>query len=280
MIDIHSHIVWGVDDGAQNLSDSLAMLKMAAETGTTDIVATPHADTKFKFDAKLIAERIRELSAATQNIPRIHQGCDFHLSLENVQSALVDPSQFTINGMSYLMVEFADNFISPSTEGIFRQLTDRGIVPVITHPERNPISAGFARTAAEVDRDGMPCSSHRTIAHRPLRKTGAAIRVGIAAKKPGARDRERRSRYRAPSAATRSRPRYSDGGNGSGRRQPAARRKPGRGDQRGTSVGTGSGPASAEEEVVSVLACTAATPQIHANSVALAGTYRLKSTAL
>jgi protein-tyrosine phosphatase len=56
MIDIHSHIVWGVDDGAKDRSDSLAMLKIAADSGTTDIVATPHSDQQFKFDAKLVAE--------------------------------------------------------------------------------------------------------------------------------------------------------------------------------------------------------------------------------
>jgi hypothetical protein len=44
MIDIHSHIIWGVDDGARNREESIAMLRVAAETGTTDIVATPHFD--------------------------------------------------------------------------------------------------------------------------------------------------------------------------------------------------------------------------------------------
>src|ERR1700730_16587949 len=110
MIDIHSHIVWGVDDGAKDRSDSLAMLKIAADSGTTDIVATPHSDQQFKFDAKLVAERICELAAATGNVPRIHCGCDFHLNVDNIQSALSNPSQFTINGLNYLMVEFADGF--------------------------------------------------------------------------------------------------------------------------------------------------------------------------
>ncbi len=118
------------------------MLKMAADTGTTDIVATPHADLRFKFDAELVAERIRELAAATGNVPQIHSGCDFHFSLENVQAALANPSQFTINGLSYLMVEFADNFIPPSAEDVFREFAIHGIVPVITHPERNPILQG------------------------------------------------------------------------------------------------------------------------------------------
>ena len=50
MVDIHSHIVYGVDDGAKTIEDSLAMLEMAAECGTTDIVATPHSDQRFQYD--------------------------------------------------------------------------------------------------------------------------------------------------------------------------------------------------------------------------------------
>ena len=139
MIDIHSHILWDLDDGAKDRDESLAMLKMAAETGTTDIVATPHSDLQYKFNPELVAERIRDLTQATAGSPRIHRGCDFHLSLDNVQAALENPSRFTINGLSYLMVEFADAFIPPSTEEIFRRLIQLGVAPVITHPERNPI---------------------------------------------------------------------------------------------------------------------------------------------
>jgi len=139
MIDIHSHILWDLDDGSRDRDESLAMLKLAAETGTTDIVATPHSDHQYKFDYDLVTERIRDLTEATAGIPRIHRGCDFHMSLDNVQAAMENPSRFTINGLSYLMVEFADTMIAPSTEEIFRCFFDRGIIPVITHPERNPI---------------------------------------------------------------------------------------------------------------------------------------------
>ena len=139
MIDIHSHIIWGVDDGARNREDSIAMLRLAAETGTTDIVATPHCDPQYKFDPIIRDERIRELMDATGGIPRIHPGCDFRLSFENIRSGLQDPARYTINGLRYLMVEFEDVLIPPSAEEIFRRFLDRDICPVITHPERNPI---------------------------------------------------------------------------------------------------------------------------------------------
>ena len=52
--DIHSHILYGIDDGAKTLEESLAMLRLAAEAGTTDIVATPHVNGQFEFDPELI----------------------------------------------------------------------------------------------------------------------------------------------------------------------------------------------------------------------------------
>jgi protein-tyrosine phosphatase len=139
MIDIHSHILYGLDDGAQDRDTSLAMLSLAAETGTTDIVATPHSDSHYVYEPTLVDERIAELNELTGNRPRIHRGCDFHLSIDNVQACLVDHTPYTINGLCYLMVEFAEFFVPPSTENVLRELIDRGIVPVITHPERNPV---------------------------------------------------------------------------------------------------------------------------------------------
>ena len=139
MIDIHSHILYGLDDGSPDLETSLAMLTLAYQSGTTDIVATPHSDSQYEYQPEVVDQQIRELNALTGNKPRIHRGCDFHLSIDNVQACIRDPSIFTINGLCYLMVEFAEFFVPPSTENILRQLSEIGIVPVITHPERNPV---------------------------------------------------------------------------------------------------------------------------------------------
>lgn len=137
MVDIHSHILHGLDDGAQTLDESLAMLKIAAAGGTTDIVATPHANTEFTFDPALVAERLAELSAVAGRSIRIYPGCDFHLQYENIQDALGNPTKYTINHKSYLLVEFSDLMIFNTTKDIFYQLRSAGMVPVVTHPERN-----------------------------------------------------------------------------------------------------------------------------------------------
>ena len=137
MIDIHSHVLFGLDDGARSLEDSVAMVRMAAEHGTTDLVATPHANLQFKFEPEKIAERIAQVREASANILRLYTGCDFHLSFDNIQDAIANPRKYTINSQRYLLVEFSELLIFNNTEDIFARLRDAGMTPVITHPERN-----------------------------------------------------------------------------------------------------------------------------------------------
>jgi protein-tyrosine phosphatase len=139
LIDIHSHILPGLDDGADCLEESLAMLRMAAEAGTTDIVATPHANDQYPYDPKTVRSKIAELREASGESIRVHQGCDFHLSFSNIQDALENPTKYTINGRNYILVEFSDMALPPNALAIFDAMLAAGMVPIITHPERNPV---------------------------------------------------------------------------------------------------------------------------------------------
>lgn len=115
------------------------MLELAASSGTTDIVATPHANLQFSYCPDLIRERVSQLNAIVQGRPRIYEGCDFHLTYDNVRDALANPSKYAINHQRYLLVELSDLCIFPNTGEIFSSLLAAGLVPVITHPERNPL---------------------------------------------------------------------------------------------------------------------------------------------
>jgi|SRR5271157_3053634 len=139
MVDIHSHVLWGLDDGSETYEESLAMLRMAAAAGTTDIVATPHANSQYTFDPQLIEAKIAQLEAAGETLPRIHRGCDFHLNFVNVQAAWEEPGKFTINHRNYLLVEFPDISIPAGIDDVFSRFLDGGIIPVLTHPERNDL---------------------------------------------------------------------------------------------------------------------------------------------
>jgi len=137
MIDLHSHILPGLDDGPQTLEECVAMLRIAAEAGTTDIVATPHANLEFPFDSELVDQKIAELAGACGPLLRIHRGCDFHLSYGNIKEALSNPAPYTINRKNYLLVEFSDLLIAKTMDDIFFLMQQAGITPIITHPERN-----------------------------------------------------------------------------------------------------------------------------------------------
>lgn len=139
MIDIHSHILPGLDDGSETIENSIEMLRMAAAAGTTDIVATPHANSEFAFSPEEVEQKIIDLQNAAGESPRIHYGCDFHLTPENIEEALRSPAKYSINHQGYLMVEFADTFIPKATSDIFARMLSAGLFPVITHPERNAL---------------------------------------------------------------------------------------------------------------------------------------------
>src|SRR5215467_2489642 len=119
MIDIHSHILAELDDGAQSFEESVEMVRMAAAAGTTDIVASPHSNDEYDFEPETVERRISELQRAASESLVIHYGCDFHLNPENIESALRSPDRYTIDHKSYLLVEFSDFLIPRTTAEIF-----------------------------------------------------------------------------------------------------------------------------------------------------------------
>jgi protein-tyrosine phosphatase len=141
MIDIHHHLLWGMDDGATNIETSIAMAKLAAEDGISHIVCSPHANGTYTYKPREIAEKIIELQGYLDRegvVVKLGHGCDFHMSYENIQEAKLDPAKFSINGQGYLLVEIPDYGISRGLTEIFYQLQLAGLTPILTHPERNP----------------------------------------------------------------------------------------------------------------------------------------------
>lgn len=139
MIDIHSHILYGLDDGARTLDESVSMAQMAARHGTTVIVGTPHANLEYEFDPPAIAARRAEIEAASNGVISIVTGSDFHLTYDNIQDAIEHPTKYAVAHKCYLLVEFSDLLIFHNMSEIFTRLQDAGMVPIITHPERNQL---------------------------------------------------------------------------------------------------------------------------------------------
>jgi protein-tyrosine phosphatase len=141
MIDIHHHLLWGLDDGAKNVDTSLEMARIAAADGISHIVCSPHANGQYAYESHIIAEKISELQRLLDSEKialKLGKGCDFHMSYENIQEAKLDPSRFSINGHGYLLVEIPDYGLPRGLTDIFYQLQLAGLTPILTHPERNP----------------------------------------------------------------------------------------------------------------------------------------------
>ena len=141
MIDIHCHILPGLDDGAESIEVACAMAEMAIEEGITHVIGTPHASSNHEFIPELVKRRCADIQSIFEGRLILATGCDFHLSFENLQEIRHDPSRFTLNQKSYLLVEFADYSIPPSIDQALHelQLGDINLNPIVTHPERNPL---------------------------------------------------------------------------------------------------------------------------------------------
>ncbi len=124
MIDIHAHILPGVDDGAKNWEQTLQMARLAVEDGITVMVATPHLFKGRSIDLsqlntrEIILQHVAQLKDKLyeEKIPlEIIPGCDFPLSFESLKF-LDDGLALTINDANrYLLLELPDTSLPPAT---------------------------------------------------------------------------------------------------------------------------------------------------------------------
>ncbi|HLR43040.1 MAG TPA: CpsB/CapC family capsule biosynthesis tyrosine phosphatase [Pseudogracilibacillus sp.] len=140
MIDIHNHILPGVDDGAQTERDSIDMAKAAVEEGIHTIVATPHHKNRtydnYKREIIYQVSVLNELMDAN-NLPlRIIPGQEIRIYgelLEDYANGEILP----VNQTKYVLVEFPSSSVPRFADQLFYDMQLEGLIPVIVHPERN-----------------------------------------------------------------------------------------------------------------------------------------------
>lgn len=141
MIDIHSHIIPGVDDGADSWEEAVAMCRLAWEDGIQVIAATPHAlNGLYLSDGNFVAEQIAILKERIkkENIElEIFQGAEVYSS-PDLPFILAEEPALTFNSRGrYFLLEFPHSVIPPHSEELIFQLGLRNLIPIIVHPERN-----------------------------------------------------------------------------------------------------------------------------------------------
>jgi protein-tyrosine phosphatase len=139
MVDIHCHLLYGLDDGPENFETACQMAESAIADGITHVISTPHASPHHRFVPELIRKRREEMDEAFRGRLVLATGCDFHLSFENLQAIQSDPQRYTLNQRNYLLVEFAEYAVPATADQTLHELQLIGVTPIITHPERNPL---------------------------------------------------------------------------------------------------------------------------------------------
>ena len=140
MIDIHCHILPDLDDGAASLEEALEMARMAARTGITDIIATPHfrGEPDYLDMCEEISRRYQEFSEALRkwHVPvRLHQGAEILCVPQTPELARMGALP-TLANTRYVLTEFHFDESFGYMDRSLRQIAQCGYVPVVAHPER------------------------------------------------------------------------------------------------------------------------------------------------
>ncbi|MGE3062583.1 MAG: tyrosine-protein phosphatase [bacterium] len=141
MIDIHSHLLYGLDDGAQTVEETMAMIRLASASFTKELVFTPHIAEEFKFTLDTAVQRFKEVRKRTadENIDiKLHLGFEVRLDKEIIASHEFYINRLTVNNAGkYILLEFPFLDIPAYYKEIIKYLTSADITPIIVHPLRN-----------------------------------------------------------------------------------------------------------------------------------------------
>lgn len=141
MIDIHNHIVYGVDDGSRNLDESIKMVELYKKAGFDQIIATSHYDkSRYMVDANEIKEKVSiindEIEKRTLDF-KVYPGHEIQVELDMIKK-IKSGDLLTLNNSRYVLCELS--FVNKPTflKDLFYNLELEGYVPIIAHVERYP----------------------------------------------------------------------------------------------------------------------------------------------
>lgn len=138
MIDFHSHILPGIDDGSKNLEQSIAMVNEAKKVGFTKIISTSHyMENYYECNEKDRRQLLKKVQENVQGIELI-LGNEIYIT-DNMIELLQNRQASSINGTKYVLFEFPLIATRPMNDKeVIYRLVENGYVPIIAHPERYP----------------------------------------------------------------------------------------------------------------------------------------------
>lgn len=156
MVDIHSHILPSLDDGARTLEEALAMARIAAEDGVTHMVATPHVGNGLSHDPEPeeVVRRVAELQEQVGPGLQILPGNEVRVTGDIVDK-LTANKLTRLNQQSYLLIEFPTMYVPIGADLMFERLQEAGVTPILAHPERNIRIQGRPATLVPFIRSGI-----------------------------------------------------------------------------------------------------------------------------
>ncbi|MFQ6038757.1 MAG: tyrosine-protein phosphatase [Candidatus Aminicenantales bacterium] len=144
MIDLHCHILHGLDDGARSLDEAAEMAKAASKGGIQTIVATPHLyrGDEVPKNLNIIRKKCDELRYVLSKNHvdvEIVQGAEVHVSHNLVDEIRKNKKKLFLNSSSYMFLEFPSGHVFSGVKDLLFDLMSDGIRPIIAHPERNAV---------------------------------------------------------------------------------------------------------------------------------------------
>src|ERR1700720_7051 len=135
MVDIHCHLLPGIDDGPKSWVAAIKMCELALADGVTHLVATPHCNRRYAYDRQAFQVILNELQ---ERFPTCNfsLGCELNVSQENIENARSHSAWYTIGNTKYLLVEFNHFDLPTHMNNVLSEFISLGLLPIIAHPER------------------------------------------------------------------------------------------------------------------------------------------------
>ena len=165
MIDIHSHILPGLDDGAESLGESLKMARMAEADGIIQMVATPHLFRgSFVNNGLDVIEKtkndLQTLLKSEGITLELFHGTEVYVTHNLIEKVIEERENLVVNHGSYMLVEFPSGHIFPGVKDLLFEIMTEGLQVIIVHPERNRVFQSDPGFLCELINMGAFCQAN------------------------------------------------------------------------------------------------------------------------